>query len=416
MSLGYGLYGQTSFKVANSSKKDDKVDMAVLKRLDVPDYDPNFPADPGNLSYDGTFIKYYNGTSWINLGSGGSIQNAPDSDPTPSPNFLVNSALEIRNIKSRGNGITLNTSGNSLIFNYQPSFATAPSQPYIKLWDAGKYTNITSNTLTISQDVSGNYFIETNADPVENVPDLVPGANFLVDGNSQVKNLRTQGNGIVITTSSTSTIFNYQPSFTTVPVQPHIKLWDSGLFPYVYSNSLSIAQDVSGNYSIELGSSPTPFPAENCANDLSINAAEIVEPIDGKLRLLVPKEGMSITQADPNNNYISFIGYDGKFSGQTTGSATLDFPFSMLPSEAFYYVFTIKGINVTDSKLHYFELRRSITNFGGSPVSSTGTNIYETSGDLVLTPTILSSVNSFSVRVYGLTGKVINWSLYVRKV
>ncbi len=325
MSLGLGLNGQVSFKISNSDKKTTSSDISALKRLDVPDYDPSSPADPGNLAYDGNFIKYFNGSSWVNLGSGGSIQNAPDTDPTPNPNFLVNSALEVRNIKSRGNGVTLNTSGNSLIFNYNPSFTATPSQP-------------------------------------------------------------------------------------------HIKLWDSGFFPYIYSNTLPIAQDSNGNYSIEFGSAPTPFPAENCANDLSINTAEIVEPVDGKLRLLVPREGMTITQADPNNNYITFIGYDGKFNGQTVGSTSYDFVFPMLTSEAYYYTFIIKGINVTDSKLYYFELRRSITNFGGNPVSSAGTNIYETSGDLIPTPAFLSSVNSFSIRVFGLTGRTINWSLYMRKV
>ena len=100
MSLGYGLYGQTSFKIANSQKKLASSDIGALKRLDMPDYDPTLPADPGNLAFDGAFVRYYNGSAWVTLAAGGSIQNAPDTEPNPNPNYLDNAALEVRNIKT----------------------------------------------------------------------------------------------------------------------------------------------------------------------------------------------------------------------------------------------------------------------------------------------------------------------------
>ena len=326
MSLGPGTYGQTSHKVSNSSKKIVSSNIQATKIFDLPDYDPNISSEPGNLSYDNGIVRYFDGSGWLPLGGGGIITNAPDTDPLPNPNFLVNGASEVRNLKTQGNGITLATSSNSLVLNYSPTFTPSPISVAYTPWESGRYTRL-------------------------------------------------------------------------------------------YSSTLAIALDPNGNYSIESAGSPGGFFPENADDtDLIPNKVELVELANNRIRLVVPKEGMSIVQADPSTNYVSFMGYDTKATAQTLGVATNSFPFSLPTGQAYFYKFFVKGINVTDGKLYIFELTRAVKNFGGTPLTQNPVNIIETDGDLVLTPTFASGVNMFTITVHGVPGKTINWSIYSRRV
>ena len=325
MSLGPGTYGQTSHKMNNSSKKIVSSSIQATKVFDLPDFDASVPSEPGNLSYDNGIVRYFNGSGWIPLG-GGVILNAPDTNPLPNPNFLVNGSSEVRNIKTQGNGITLVTSSNSLVLNYQPTITSLPSSTPYTPWENGRYTRL-------------------------------------------------------------------------------------------YSSTLAIAMDPNGNYSIESSGSPGGFFPENADDtDLIPNKVELVELSGNKIRLVVPKEGMSVVQADPSSNYVSFMGYDTKAVAQTVGTVTNSFPFSLPTGEAYFYKFFIKGVNLTDGKLYIFELNRAVKNFGGTPITQNPVNIIETDGDLVQTPTFSTGVNLFTITVHGLSGKTINWSIYSRRI
>lgn len=319
MSGGAGIAFQTNYRVGGPPKNLAVSKLQVQQLLDTPNFGATPEADPGNLAYDNGNMVYYDGNSWRVITSGvANIINAPDTNPLPNPNFILNSNSNLRNLKTRGNGITMQTSSNSIIVNYEPQFNTFPPDPFYVPWEDGKFNMIYSNTISIFQDLNGNYMFEVVS--VVNAPDTA---------------------GI-----------------------PH---------------------------------------------------AAIMNP-SSQIRLLTPADGITINESDPNTNYIKFFGYDQIENFTTTNTTPHSVNIPIATGDMIYYNIKIRGANQATQKLYYFEFTRGVKNISGTPTFQIPlANLVDTDGDAVSANFVAGS-NQFSVQVTGLSAQTINWKFLMRKI
>lgn len=228
MSVGTKVALRTNYRVGGPPKELALSKLQVQQLLDLPNFGGSEEVEAGNLAYDNGNIVYYDGTEWRVLTSGISgLSNAPDTDPNPNPQFVLNSTLQLRNFKTLGNGITLQTLSNTIAVNYEPNFTVTPSPNSIRPWVGGQYTAIYSNSLSITQDGDQNYSIEAlGASILPNAPNsLSIPSSEIINENSNVR-LLTGGDGIQTVEADPTTeytkIIGYDQSldFTTVDDTP----------------------------------------------------------------------------------------------------------------------------------------------------------------------------------------------------
>lgn len=206
MSVGAQIAKRTNYRVGGPPKDFSVSNLRVQSLLDVPNFGASEESESGNIAYDNGKIVYFDGNTWVTLTAGvSSISNAPDTDPNPNPNFILNPDSHLRNLKTLGNGIVIQTLGNTIAFNYEPSFTNNPPANFYRPWVDGKFSSLYSTSLTINQDSDQNYSIEaTGASLMPNAPnDLgIPAAEIL---NGSALRLLTAGEGVLITESDPNT-------------------------------------------------------------------------------------------------------------------------------------------------------------------------------------------------------------------
>lgn len=322
MSGGAGIAFQTNYKRGGPPSNFEVSRLHVQQLLDVPNFGSLQESEPGNLAYENGNMVYYDGNAWRVITSGvANIVNAPDTNPLPNPNFILNSNSNFRNLKTQGNGITMQTSSNSIVVNYDPQFTTSPPNPFFRPWVNGRFTAIYSNTISIFQDSNQNYMFE-------------------------------------------------------VPVGTSVV---------------------------------------NAPNSANIAHAAIKNP-SSQIRLLTASDGISITESDPNTNYIKFSGYDQSENFTTTDDTPYSITVPIPLGDMIYYNIKVRGANQTTQKLYYFEFTRGVKNTTGTPTFQIPVaNLVDVAGDPV-SINFTAGTNEFFISTTGILGQTINWKFLLNKI
>lgn len=399
----------------------------VNKQFVLPDVDISTTPIKGELGFSFSTGIFYSGTTgtWVPVGSGGGlVLNAIDDNPIPSPQYLVNASMAIRNIKSLGNGIVTSSTGNSVTVGWVTNYTTPTPNPFPVITPMQPNGNVSTiyssdNSIIITPDGNSNYNITTLASGSnpENADDdnPIPAPQYLVNSASEIRNIKSLGNGIVTATTGNSVtigwVTNYNPP-TANPFPILTPMQPNGNVSTIYSsdNSIIITPDGNNNYNLTtIGSSPVLVNADQTI----IGAQEELINGVGKIKRVIAGPGASLELPSPDDNYIFVRGYDfvNSFNVPIGGPYVTDLFVAIVPlNNNNSYKFFVKGSNITDNKVYYYEIIVGVRNDAGIVTITSPTINQNFDGDAASVVPTVSGTN-FKLVANSVVGKNTFWTI-----